>query len=109
MAIALLTNVTSTGTGSTQFVGSHVHVAWAVDFSNAGGSCTALVVDLECSLDEVNWFVADTITFSASELTAEVAGSFASDKLLECVRANVTTLTDTGTTTISVQYEGRSH
>ena len=94
MTDSLLTGVTSTGTvaDSEIYTSSHTHVSWVVDFSNAGGSCTALVVDLECSIDDgTTWVVADTITFSSAELTAKAAGSFWRLGVLECVRANVKT------------------
>lgn len=95
---------TSTGTGTLVKTNRTLDHTMEVWFSNSGGSTTALVVDLEGSVDGSRWFNIGTLTFLSADLTAESAMITIVDTLVNVVRPNITTLTDTGTTTISANY-----
>jgi len=110
MSVNQILSATATGAGSPFLINRVATHTMQMSFTNAGGSCTALVVDLEGSIDGANWAQIDTHTFSGPELAAKVALSFASGKLVLFVRANIITLTDTGVTTVIVSYlSGRIH
>jgi hypothetical protein len=64
------------------------------------GAMTALVADLEGSLDGVTFFSLGTKTFSEAELTAKAALLHVTGKLVEYVRINITTYTGTGAVTV---------
>ena len=99
MATRLLNGVEATGAGlAVKSHGSkHTVSAW---FTNTGGSATVVVVDLEGSIDNSHWHTLYSYTFTAAELTAKQAMFCVVNKPVEYVRANVTTLTETGTTLV---------
>jgi len=74
-------------------------------FTNTGGSVTALTVDLEGSLDTTNWLTLKSYEFDTTELAAKKTGFHLVNKMMPYIRANITTLTETGTTAVYVKYE----
>lgn len=74
-------------------------------WTNAGGSVTALDVDLEGSLDGTNWSVLASHAATAGEITAKKGMFHVLSKPVTYVRV-VADITDSGTTTYSVVYEG---
>lgn len=103
--IILLDGVEATGASTAVKSGVATHSV-QVNYTNSGGSVTALVVDLEGSVDNVTFSQLASHTFSAGELTAETAIFHVVNKLAPYVRANITTLTETGTTAVTVLYSG---
>lgn len=102
--IKLLDGVEATGAGSVALIElSDKHTIQAV-FSNSGGSVTALALNIEGSLDGIDFFVLASYTFSSDDLTAEGAMFHVVNKPVRYVRANITTLTETGTTAVTVYY-----
>lgn len=102
---SLLTGVTTTGAGPAVQICGVANIGVQVVFTNSGGSCTALVVAIEGSLDGVNYQALTTAhTFSGGELTAKAALFAINNFPVDYIRANVTTLTQTGTTTINAFY-----
>lgn len=63
-------------------------------------TCT---LDMEGSLDNVNWFAIDTHVFSAPELAALGAMWFVIDKPVKYLRANASVLTFTTAGTVDCQ------
>jgi len=105
MAWRLIDGVVVTGASNSIRATNAVNHAVQVGFSNAGGSATAITVDLEGSLDGVTFFQLATHDFTGGELTAKAAMFHVVDKLIAYARLNVTTLTDTGVTTINAWYD----
>lgn len=64
--------------------------------------CTALTIDIEGSLTNVNWFALASHTFTSAERTAKAAMFHIADKQIEYVRSNITTLTKTGANNVAV-------
>jgi hypothetical protein len=106
--ITLINGATTTGAGSDFPTKTHANHASVIFFTHeGGGSCTALVVDIEGSIDGTNWCVLDTHTFSAGDLTAQCAYVFTTGKVVNFMRADITTLTNSGgTTTVTVKHRG---
>ncbi len=105
--ITLLNGVEATGPG-TEYVFQTMIKEGAVQvtFTNSGGSVTVLVVDLEGSIDGTTWFILKSYTLDATELTNKAALFSVFNNLVKCVRANITTLTETGTTTVTAKFIG---
>jgi len=74
-----------------------------VTFTTTGG-VTALTVALEGSIDKVNFVSLVSHAFTAGELTAKTALFTVSAIGVHQVRANITTLTETGTTAVFVYH-----
>ena len=101
---------TGVGANGKLFVAGNPHHTIQVDFTNTGGSVTALTVDLEGNLTGNDNYFAQygTHAFTAGELTAKSAIFHITNRPAGCIRSNITTLTATGTTKINVYYlEGR--
>jgi len=101
MSAILLDSVTATGTGAELRVDQVKDHSVQVVFT---GAITALVVDLEGTLDDIldtstttTWSAIATHTFAAGEITAKAALFHSVDTLVRGVRLNVTTLTGSGT------------
>lgn len=106
MNTTLLHGVTVTGESTNVYVnGMDVHTVQVV-FTNTGGSVTALTVDLEGSLDNTTWFTLKSYALSGTELTAKTAMYHVVNKGVNHIRANITTITETGTTAVTVKYMG---
>lgn len=104
MQATLLSGVTVTGEGSSAHVsGASTHTVH-VHFTNSGGSVTALTVDLEGSIDDSHFFTLKSYALNGTELTAKQAMFHVVNKSVNFVRANITTLTETGTTAVYVYY-----
>ena len=82
-------------------------------YVDANASVTAVVVDLEASLDppEINdanalWYQIGRLTFTAGEITAKRAAGVILDMPVRRVRANIITLTgeDGSTDNFTVRY-----
>ena len=103
----LLSGVEATGAGTATVLHQALrnHSLHAT-FTNSGGSVTALTVTLEGSLLGNNWITLGTIEFAAADLSNEGAMVAVANVPVKHVRANVTTLTETGTTAVSAQYLG---
>ena len=102
----LLNGVTATGAGAAHGLGtnpSNKHTLQTV-FTNSGGAVTALTIDLEGSLDGTNYQQIATKTFAAGDLTAKSYMFHVTNKPVSHVRANITTLTETGATAVSAHY-----
>ncbi len=94
-----LNAVTATGAGSAIAATRTIDHSLQVTFT---GTVTALTIDLEGSLDGVDWFSLTNGTgyaFTAAEITAKAALVNVSDSLVNNVRANITTYTGTGAVT----------
>lgn len=100
----LLNGVEATGTGSGVLIPRITDHGMQVNFSNSGGSVTALAVDLEGSIDGTNFGQIGRLTFTAGERTAEFAIKDFNGYTVNYVRANIITLTETGTTAVTVLY-----
>lgn len=104
----LLNAVAVTGAGdvSNSVNGMSVHTV-TVEFTNVGGAVTELVVALEGTIDGVKFFPLKTYTLSSSERSAKFAKFHAADMAVASVRANLVTLTDTGTSAVTVKHFAR--
>ena len=101
----LLKEVEATGAGGGLLINGKSEHTVEVIFTNSGGSVTALTVDLEGSIDGgTNWYTLKSYPFSAAELVAKKTAFSVVDRRFEWVRANITTLTETGTTKVTVTY-----
>ena len=105
MRTILLDGVTVTGNGSSVFVNGIAKHSVHVHFTNSGGSVTALTVDLEGSHDDAYYFQLETYAFDATDLTNEQTMFHVVNKAVNYVRANITTITETGTTAVYVYYQ----
>lgn len=110
MSRRLLDGVDATGAGSSvSIVAGLVRVAakhtYTVKWTDISGSITVLVVALEGSINGVDFHQLATNTLDAGERTAKKAMFHVVDKPVSHVRANITTLTETGTHLIYVDYE----
>jgi len=99
MATRLLNGVEATGAGSVVKVSGNKHTV-STWFTNSGGGVTALVVDLEGSVDNVKWYTLYSYTFNAADLVAEQAMFTVVNIPVIFIRINLTTLTETGTTAV---------
>ena len=99
----LLSGVEAAGAGQA-YETRNAEFTVEVTFANSGGSVTALVVDLEGSIDGVVFYQLASHTLSAGELSANKAMFHVVNKRVRYVRGNITTLTETGTTSVTVKY-----
>ena len=101
----LLDEVETTGVGNT-FVLPYTVLNHTIDcyFTNSGGSVTALTVDLEGSIDGQKWYTLASHEFTSDELNDKKAMFHSVDRMVSYIRANIITLTETGTTKIYVRY-----
>lgn len=113
MAARLLDGVAISGVSSAYLVRGAKEHTIQTDFSNSGGSITALTVDLEGTINNrgaiddgtATWFSLASDDFEAGDLTAKGKMFHIISKNVEFVRANISTLTDTGTSSITVRYQ----
>jgi hypothetical protein len=96
----ILDAATSTGAGSAYLLHRISDNFTAQVIVTTDGTLTAITVDIETSLDGTNWAAVATHVFSAAEITAKHAIFHVVDKPVQYVRANITTLTESGTTTV---------
>jgi len=117
LATILLNGVTVTGAGGVisvpvpfpQAIGTMPNIVPSnhtvqATFTNSGGSVTALTVALEGSIDDTNYVSLVSHVFTAGELIAKTALFVVSAVNVSRVRANITTLTETGTTAVYVYH-----
>lgn len=98
-SILLLNGVEATGTSSAVYL-AKTPITVDLYWTNTGGSVTALTLDVEGSSDNSNYHQLVTYTLNASELTNKKAAFHIVDKLFDYIRFNMTTLTETGTTSV---------
>jgi hypothetical protein len=115
MAVRLLDGVTATGASVAFKANTATKHTVQVDWTNTGGSVTAMVVALEGTINNQGdidagvetWFTMASHTITAGELTAKAAQfQVDSNGPEKFVRVNITTLTETGTTAVYVRYQG---
>jgi len=103
----LLNKVKITGAGTKHILHYHPPYTVQINFTNVGGSVTALEVQLEGSLDGVNFISLHDnevpYVFTAADLAAGFAMYHIQNRKVQEVRGNLTTLTQTGTTEVT-QY-----
>lgn len=111
MTKRLIDAQSTTGAGNAVSLGSFATGDHTMEmyFTVTGGSVTALTVALEGSLDGVNFYTLGSHSFNAGELTARRAITFITGKLVDYVRANITTLTNTGTAYVTVMHKHQPH
>lgn len=106
-SLKMLDAVTSTGAGTTIMSLPQIPdtVTAVVDFTDVGGSISALTVDIEGSVDGINFSSIINTTgghaFTAAEITDTVATFKHVSPGVSIFRLNVTTKTDSGTGTIT--------
>ena len=110
MSRRLLDGVDATGAGSSvSIVRNMVRVARdhtvSIIWTDTSGSITAMVIDLEGSINGSDFHVLATHTLTSAERTAKKAMFHVKEMAVSYVRANITTLTETGTHVIDVDYE----
>lgn len=110
MSRRLLNGVDATGAGdSVSIVANLVRVAKdhtvSIKWTDTGGSITAMTVDLEGSINGTDFHQLATHVVISAELTAKKAMFHVLDMPVSYVKANITTLTETGTHVIDVDYE----
>ena len=103
MAYRLLDQVTTTVVSSSLIFRKGVE-KHTVQITTTGGP-SAVTVDLEGSLDGINWALVLTSPLSAAELVAGVAITFIADKTVRYVRLNLPTLTGGSSPTVTALYE----
>ena len=100
-----LNGVETTATGDTielpGMVSSHTVDCY---FDTSGGGVTALTIDLEGSIDNSKWYSLASHDFDTAELAAKRAMIHVVNKPVTYVRCHITTLTETGTTTVYARY-----
>lgn len=101
----LLNAVTSTGAGSSTLVKGLRDHSCHYSFTNTTGAVSAVSIDLEGSMDNSDWFVIDSHTFTAQEITDKEA-IIKADLTVKYVRANLVTCTSSGTYTFTAKYIG---
>lgn len=114
MAVRLLDGVTVTGASAAVKVFGALNHAVQANWTDSGGSVTALVIALEGTINNqgevdaasADWFALATHTLSAGELTAKAAQFVVAAGPERYVRVNITTLTETGATAVYVRYQG---
>lgn len=109
--ITILNGVTVTGEGSSVEVPKDTEkITVDVYFTNDGGSVTALTVVGEGSLDDDKFYSLGTHVLDSDEITAKKAMFHIIEKGIDYFRANITTITETGTTLayVRVEFYGRT-
>ncbi len=113
MAYVLIDAAATTGAGAAQAVRFVEKHTLQITFTNSGGAVTALEVTLEGTLDNVRgddasptWFPLKPYVFTAANITDKGAMIHIVNKPVIAVRANITTLTDSGTSAVTVKYQG---
>lgn len=99
-SILLFNGVETAGTSSAVYIEKSNPVTIDLYFTNTGGTVTALVIDAEGSSDNSHYHQLASHTLDAAELTANKAAFHIVDKLFDYIRLNITTITETGTTSV---------
>lgn len=99
-SILLLNGVEATGTSTAVYMEKSNPITVDLYFTNTGGTVTALVIDTEGSSDNSHYHQLASHTLDAAELTANKAAFHIVDKLFDYIRLNITTITETGTTSV---------
>lgn len=104
----LLNGVETTGVSSGIKANNTGMYTMACHFVNSGGSVTALTVNMEGSIDYSHWYNLKSYPLNTYD-TAEIANAQAMfhvvNKDVNYIRANITTLTETGTTAVYVSIK----
>ena len=72
---------------------------------STSGTVTALVIDLDGSIDNDLYENLAQHTFSAGEISSETAMYHVNDKYVSSVRSQISTLTDSGNTFVDCKYK----
>lgn len=99
-SILLLNGVEATGTSSAVYLENSNPITVDLYWTNSGGTVTALTIDAEGSSDNSHYHQLASHTLDAAELTANKAAFHIVDKLFDYIRLNITTITETGTTSV---------
>ena len=107
MAVKLLNAATATGASNPLDL-QPPKLAHTVQATMGGDVvATAVTVDLEGSVDGASWFTLASHAFTAAEITAEKSMFHVVNKVVSCVRVNITALTGGTNPTVSVWYDNR--
>lgn len=111
--IQLLSSVTSTGVSNIIQVENTIEHTIATHFSGSG-SVSALVIDIEGSIDGSNFFSLTTstgYTFTATDLTNKMGMFHVINRFTTYIRVNLVTLTKTGNIFVDsyYNYNGRKN
>lgn len=113
--LLLLNDATTTGAGSSSPLHGAAKSHLCEVVVTTDGTLTSITVDLQTTLDGTNWtsIVNDAATpghtFSANEITNKRALFAVANVPADIIRANITELTESGTTTVDVRYMGIFH
>lgn len=99
-SILLLNGVEATGTSSAVYLENSNPITVDLYWTNSDGAVTALTIDVEGSSDNSHYHQLASHALNANEITAKAAAFHVTDKLFDYVRFNITTLTETGTTSV---------
>src|SRR3990167_3349233 len=109
-SVTLLNAVEITGTGTSKPVKGNPPYTVQVVLTNSGGSVTALAVQLEGSLDDDNFASLHDneapYVFTAADLAAKSAVYHIANRGVDFVQGNITTLTETGNTAVTMYFKG---
>lgn len=93
----------ATGTGAGDWRVRDIQEKEVLSFAaEITGSPTSVVVQIEGRINESSAFILATHTFTASELTAEIAGFHISGKPVDEIRYNITDLTGGSSPTVTI-------
>lgn len=102
-AAVLFSNLTGSETTTQKRAEAKDHTVFC-NYTNVGGSATAVIVNVDGSIDNDNFVQVATHTFTAGELTARKAMFHVLEKPISAVLGNISSITDTGTTYVGCKY-----
>lgn len=100
MAVKLLNAVTTTGASARWRANCKDHTIQI----NVTGNPTAVTVDLEGSLDDNTYFRLASHNFDTTEITNQASMFHVETKMVDYIKANLTTLTGGTSPTVTVRY-----
>jgi hypothetical protein len=106
MAKVILKDVESTGVGSNVATVSALNHTFVIDFVETSGLVSKLTIAIEGSIDGTNWFLMHQADLSAEELADRLCAVHVNGKLVNHVRADIETLTTSGSAKVSINYLG---
>ena len=95
--VDLLVSVASTGASNVLHVKNANTFTISSHFTVTTGAVTAVVINLEGTLDQSKWFTLGEYTYTAADLTALQAMFHVINKHVSHVRLNLATFTKSGT------------
>ena len=103
--VTLFENFSSANNAGTLKRGEAKDHAVFCNYTNVGGSTTALIVNFDGSIDGDNFKTVASKTFSATELTDRTAMFFVIDYPVAGVMGNISSVTDSGKTYVDCKYK----